>query len=82
MRPPIRDGVPTKAVETSSSLSPIASKIWAPWYEDKSEIPIFERILSTPASSAFRVLTYASPSEIAGSCPFSRWFFAFGLSYR
>ena len=78
----MRDGVPTKAVETSSSLSPIASKIWAPWYEDKSEMPIFERILSTPASSAFRVFTYASPSEIAGSCPFSRWFFAFGLSYR
>ena len=70
--PPMREGVPTKAVSMSSLPRPIASKICAPWYDESSEMPILERILRTPASSALRVLTYASSTEMSLSAPDER----------
>ena len=37
----MRVGVPVKHKSTTSSWSPTASKIWAPLYDCKVEIPIF-----------------------------------------
>ena len=45
-------GVPRKAVTMCSLQSPTASKINAPWYDESSEMPISEGILSSPAPSA------------------------------
>ena len=50
--PPIRLLVPVKCRSTSSPSSPIASKTWAPQYEDTVEMPIFDMIFRTPLDSA------------------------------
>ena len=50
--PPTTDGVPVKHTSTTSGPRPITSKIWAPRYESTVEMPIFDRIFSTPASTA------------------------------
>ena len=52
----MREGVPRKALSMTAPPMPMASKICAPWYEESRQMPIFERILSMPASSALRVL--------------------------
>ena len=50
--PPTIDGVPRRHVSTTSGPRPSTSKICAPRYPSTVEIPIFERILSTPSSTA------------------------------
>ena len=50
--PPIGDAVPAKQVSITSWPRPSTSKICAPQYEERVEIPIFERILSRPFSAA------------------------------
>ncbi len=50
--PPIRLLVPVKYRSTRSASSPMASKTWAPQYEDTVEMPILDMILRTPLDSA------------------------------
>ena len=50
--PPTVDGVPRRQRSTTSSPRPSASKICAPRYPSTVEIPIFDRIFSTPSSIA------------------------------
>ena len=57
--------VPIKAVSTSSLLSPMASKICAPWYAESSEMPILGRISSLPTSSALRTCGAAGARSVA-----------------
>src|SRR4051812_27898554 len=52
--PPIGDDVPSKQAEITSWPSPSASNVWAPQYDERVEIPILERILSSPFSAAER----------------------------
>ncbi len=48
------DAVPVKQRSITAGPSPMASKICAPAYDCSVEIPIFERILSSPFSAALR----------------------------
>ena len=57
--------VPIKAVSTSSLLSPMASKICAPWYAKSSEMLISGRISSPPTSSALRTCGAAGARSVA-----------------
>ena len=50
--PPTTLGVPVKHTSTTSGARPTTSKIWAPRYESTVQMPILDRILSTPASTA------------------------------
>ena len=54
-----------KAVSTNSLLSPMASKICAPWYAESSEMPISGRISSLPTSSALRTCDAAGARSVA-----------------
>ena len=54
-----------KAVSTCSLLSPMASKICAPWYAESSEMPILGRISSLPTSSALRTCGAAGARSVA-----------------
>ncbi len=49
--PPTIDGVPRRHSSTTSGPRPSTSKICAPRYPSTVEIPIFDRILSTPSST-------------------------------
>jgi hypothetical protein len=65
--PPIGDAVPSKQVATTSCPRPRISKICPPQYEDRVEIPIFERTLSRPFSAAERNRFAASVGVGLGS---------------
>ena len=69
--PPTIDGVPLKQTSTTSSARPMISKIWAPRYESTVEMPILDRILSTPASVADWNRDWASGLMIESSSELS-----------
>ena len=50
--PPSRLTVPVKQSTIMLWPMPMASKIWAPWYDRTVEMPIFDMTFNTPRSHA------------------------------
>ena len=66
--------VPVKHCSITSPPSPSASKIWAPQYEDRVEMPIFDSTLSRPCSAAAQNLRRAPPGVGRGAAALPRAF--------
>jgi hypothetical protein len=67
----MREGVRVKCFSITSSLRPTASKIWAPQYENKVEMPILEIIFKSAFSLALIKFLDASSGVTSPTSPVS-----------